>query len=194
MLGYVSYTECTNGVHSLKYLEITEAVSQIELQGVKLEAAIQADNNLKLSTVTITSSQNHQLKERFLNLDNEIKHRRIELAHATEERAAIRAELDELGNDDEGEIERLEQLAKEKTAIIRQHSSELKRLESQEHLNIKYEVTQTGEFDVIPAGSAVCVGFLKYPVTWLPRRTATPYTKVQPRPMFACFINSISLL
>jgi hypothetical protein len=159
-------------------IEISEAVFQIVIHGVHVEAKVE-ENGLRLSRFEkVSSNRDEKIGERVLDLDNLIGHRREDLEHTKKELEELKDRLYE--EEDEDESDALHVQFKIKRAIRKKHEQEIERLEAKTSVGVSYQVVTKGVFTVLPAGLNVRVDFLQKVVSWCPAESpSNPFEEVE---------------
>ena len=75
-----------------KCCDIKEAKQTLVVQGVTLEAKVEANGLLRLSKVVIVNTEIEQHVESMSNIENELRHRIVELAKVEKEYASVVAQ------------------------------------------------------------------------------------------------------
>jgi hypothetical protein len=154
----------------IETLVITERISQITVQGVLVEATVQADG-LRLAKLVKTSNRDAVIQGKLLEMDKELKLQKEDLLHTKQEIKRLQQEMEEA---DEDLLDVLIVELKSKIASKKKHEQEIKRLESQELLRFDYQLQTSGSSKLLPPARITLVDILTKAVSWCPLEPSVP--------------------
>jgi len=139
----------------------------IIIRGTRLEVKLEDKNQLRLTLVDTVDDRDEQYNEAILGMMNSLEQRRKDLAIIKQELKEITSRLDDEDLEESVE-EALYGEAIDRRALKKHHEKEIKKLEAQTTVSVKYRIVKTGLTTVLPPGLILHPEILSHPICWCP--------------------------